>query len=56
MIHVGDRFGRCIVVSFWCDEFGMAIAVVGIRIRRGWTAEDALTRPVRTYGITEATS
>lgn len=33
----------------WAREYNMAVSTLSNRLKRGWTVEDALTKPVKQY-------
>lgn len=41
------RGGETLTVAEWCRALKLSHATVRMRLHRGWTIEDALTRPLR---------
>ena len=39
-------------IAGWSDETGIKPITILMRIRRGWTVEDALTKPIKKEGLT----
>jgi hypothetical protein len=39
--------GETLTIAGWAEKTGLPASLIGGRLRRGWSAEDALTRPVR---------
>ena len=37
--------GKCLTIRQWSEETGIGKEVIGGRIRRGWTVEQAVTTP-----------
>jgi hypothetical protein len=42
-----EAFGKSMTESAWAKETGLDRTVISYRIRKGWTPEDALTKPAR---------
>jgi NADH:ubiquinone oxidoreductase subunit len=43
--HLLEAFGRTLTIQQWCDEYGIPDTTFHNRLKRGWTIEDALTKP-----------
>ncbi len=44
---VVTAFGRTLTLSQWSEETGMPYDALKMRLRRGWSPEEALTKPMR---------
>ena len=42
--------GELKTIMQWCEELNIKHSTLRNRIKRGWTPEMAITRPVREYG------
>lgn len=43
-----DAFGVRAPAASWAQSFGLAEVTIRARLSRGWSAEDAVTRPTHT--------
>lgn len=48
--HVLEFNGRRMTMKQWADVVGLRLGTISERLRRGWSVEDALTKPLQQGG------